>query len=174
MDAVKVVHVICSFLAFLCTISTGLGFQYDYVTCGSSLKLLNPYHNVRLHSHDVKYGSGSSQQTRRNLHSHHFQSPLSHNLEVRDNWVIVCSGKHWSRKDKVRIKNVVTEHYLHVSGDTFGRPISGQREVSAYASPNDLNYWQVQEGIFITPSEDPVGTYRPDTPNMHHQAHTEL
>ncbi|XP_052812874.1 stromal cell-derived factor 2-like [Mya arenaria] len=228
MDAVKVVHVICSFLAFLCTISTGLGFQYDYVTCGSSLKLLNPYHNVRLHSHDVKYGSGSSQQsvtavessddhnsywqvkaktgtqcirgqpikcgqtirllhlqTRRNLHSHHFQSPLSHNLEVSafgedgegddgDNWVIVCSGKHWSRKDKVRIKNVVTEHYLHVSGDTFGRPISGQREVSAYASPNDLNYWQVQEGIFITPSEDPVGTYRPDTPNMHHQAHTEL
>ncbi|XP_052248639.1 stromal cell-derived factor 2-like isoform X2 [Dreissena polymorpha] len=99
------------------------GFQY--VTCGSSLKLLNTYHNVRLHSHDVKYGLGSGQQsvtavessddhnsywqvraktgthcvrgqpiksgqtirlmhlqTRRNLHSHHFQSPLSHNLEV--------------------------------------------------------------------------------------------
>ena len=37
-------------------------FDYYYVTCGSSLKLFNPYHNVRLHSHDVKYGSGSGQQ----------------------------------------------------------------------------------------------------------------
>jgi hypothetical protein len=26
-----------------------------------------------------------------------------------DNWSIVCSGKYWNRKDKVRIKNVVTE-----------------------------------------------------------------
>ena len=39
-----------------------LGMEYDYVTCGSSLKLMNVRHNVRLHSHDVKYGSGSGQQ----------------------------------------------------------------------------------------------------------------
>ena len=51
--------------------------------------------------------------------------------------------------------------YLHVSGDTFGRPISGQREVSGYSSPNELNYWQAMEGIYVTPSEDPVGTIRP-------------
>ena len=37
-----------------------LGFRY--VTCGSVVKLLNPLHNVRLHSHEVKYGSGSGQQ----------------------------------------------------------------------------------------------------------------
>lgn len=36
--------------------------SYDYVTCISSLKLINSYHSVRLHSHDVKYGSGSGQQ----------------------------------------------------------------------------------------------------------------
>lgn len=29
------------------------------VTCGSVLKLLNTYHKVRLHSHDIKYGSGA-------------------------------------------------------------------------------------------------------------------
>lgn len=28
------------------------------VTCGSVLKLLNTRHSVRLHSHEVKYGSG--------------------------------------------------------------------------------------------------------------------
>ncbi|XP_027545379.1 DNA topoisomerase 3-beta-1 isoform X2 [Neopelma chrysocephalum] len=92
------------------------------VTCGSVLKLLNTRHSVRLHSHEVKYGSGSGQQsvtgveasddansywrirgksdgscqrgtpvkcgqairlthvnTGKNLHTHHFPSPLSNN-----------------------------------------------------------------------------------------------
>ncbi|KAK7091104.1 stromal cell-derived factor 2-like isoform X3 [Littorina saxatilis] len=183
-------------------------FEYEYVTCGSSLKILNTYNNIRLHSHDVKYGSGSGQQsvtgvdssddhnsywqvrgktgttctrgnpvkcgqtvrlmhvsTRRNLHSHHFQSPLSHNLEVSafgedgegdegDNWVVVCSDKLWSRDEKVRLKHVVTEHFLHVTGNSYGRPIHGQREISGYPSANDLNYWQAAEGIFVTPSQN--------------------
>jgi len=34
----------------------------DYVTCGTVLKLVNTRSDVRLHSHDVKYGSGSGQQ----------------------------------------------------------------------------------------------------------------
>lgn len=35
----------------------------DLVTCGSVLKLFNVDYKVRLHSHDVKYGSGSGQQS---------------------------------------------------------------------------------------------------------------
>jgi len=38
---------------------------YEYVTCGSALKLMNTGLNIRLHSHDVKYGSGSGQQVSR-------------------------------------------------------------------------------------------------------------
>lgn len=34
----------------------------DAVTCGSSFKLVNQQSGDRLHSHDVKYGSGSGQQ----------------------------------------------------------------------------------------------------------------
>lgn len=34
-----------------------------FVTCGSVLKLLNVDYRVRLHSHDVKYGTGSGQQS---------------------------------------------------------------------------------------------------------------
>lgn len=34
-----------------------------YVTCGSVLKLQNVDYRVRLHSHDVKYGTGSGQQS---------------------------------------------------------------------------------------------------------------
>ncbi|XP_060572187.1 LOW QUALITY PROTEIN: stromal cell-derived factor 2-like [Ruditapes philippinarum] len=227
MDFVKNLQCFLSFLSLLLIENVVYGFQYDYVTCGSTLKIYNSYHNVRLHSHDVKYGSGSGQQsvtavessddhnsywqvkaktgaqcirgqpikcgqtirlmhlqTRRNLHSHHFGRPLSHNLEVSafgeagdgdegDNWSIVCSGKYWNRKDKVRIKNVVTEYYLHVTGDTYGRPIKNQREVCGYSSPNELNYWQAMEGVFVTPSEDPQGTFRGDL-NAHQHAHTEL
>ena len=33
------------------------------MTCGSVLKLQNVHHKIRLHSHDVKYGSGSGQQS---------------------------------------------------------------------------------------------------------------
>ena len=33
------------------------------MTCGSVLKLANSDHNMRLHSHEVKYGSGSGQQS---------------------------------------------------------------------------------------------------------------
>lgn len=32
--------------------------ELSFVTCGSVVKLLNIQHNVRLHSHDVRYGSG--------------------------------------------------------------------------------------------------------------------
>ena len=42
--------------------------------------------------------------------------------------------------------------YLHLTGDTFGRPIHGQREVSGYQSASEMNYWQAQEGIFIKPT----------------------
>lgn len=108
---------------------------------------MNTDYRVRLHSHDVKYGTGSGQQsvtatevqedinshwlikpakgktclrgdpikcgsiirlehveTKKNLHSHLFSSPLSGNQEIScygdngegdsgDNWMVICSGK---------------------------------------------------------------------------------
>ncbi|XP_064597317.1 stromal cell-derived factor 2-like [Liolophura sinensis] len=205
-------------LSFLVVLSSSVAYDFDYefVTCNSVVKLQNSQHKIRLHSHDVKYGTGSGQQsvtgvegsddhnsywqvkgktgatcnrgvpikcgqtirlmhlsTKRNLHSHHFNSPLSHNLEVSafgeggegdegDNWVVVCSGKLWSREQKFRLKNVVTEHYLHVSGDSYGRPIHGQYEISGYPHPSDLNYWQTAEGIFIKPADDPLQNLKHD------------
>ncbi|XP_022091175.1 stromal cell-derived factor 2-like [Acanthaster planci] len=182
-------------------------FEYDYVTCGSIVKLLNTRHNVRLHSHDIRYGSGSGQQsvtgveaaadknsywqvrgqqtepctrgtpvkcgstirlmhvdTRKNLHSHHFSSPLSHNQEVSgfgedgvgddgDNWVVTCSSTHWKRNEPVRFKHVVTNSYLTVSGDVYGRPIHGQREICTVPNANQSNQWKAMEGVYIKPTE---------------------
>lgn len=182
----------------------------SYVTCGSVVKLLNTRHSVRLHSHDVKYGSGSGQQsvtgvdsaddansywrirgkpnkvcqrgepiqcgeairithmkTGRNLHSHHFSSPLSNHQEVSafgengegddlDVWAVQCGETYWERDDAVRIKHVATEVFLSVTGEQYGQPIRGQREVHGMPSPNQHNYWKVMEGVFIQPSSDPV------------------
>ena len=155
--------------------------QPQAVTCGSVIKLMNSNHKVRLHSHDVKYGSGSGQQsvtgtvvkedvnshwtvkgpddrsfcmrgepvecgqkirlehlsTHRNLHSHHFSSPLSSQQEVSafgeggrgdtgDVWKVMCEGDYWTRGDNMMLKHSDTGAFLSASGHTFGRPINGQ------------------------------------------------
>lgn len=41
-----------------------IGVLYYYVTCNSVIKLQQTRHNVRLHSHEVQYGSGSGQQAK--------------------------------------------------------------------------------------------------------------
>ncbi|XP_072907949.1 stromal cell-derived factor 2-like protein 1 [Hemitrygon akajei] len=184
--------------------------EQQYVTCGSVVKLLNHRHNVRLHSHDVKYGSGSGQQsvtgvsasddsnsywtvrgkpgqvcqrgipikcgqsirlthvnTGRNLHSHHFVSPLSGNQEVSafgengegddlDVWTVQCSGMRWERDDDVRFKHVGTQVFLTITGEQYGHPIRGQLEVHGTFSPSVDNYWTVMEGVFIKPSAEPL------------------
>lgn len=178
----------------------------SFVTCGSVIKLLNSNYNVRLHSHEIKYGSGSGQQsvtgtetqedinshwvvkgtnnksclrgepiscgetirlehliTQRNLHSHHFSSPLSGNQEVSafgdkgegdtgDNWIVVCNNQYWNRQATVRLKHVDTDSWLTVSGQTYGRPIKNQYEVCTVSYSDSSAYWKAAEGVFIKPS----------------------
>ncbi|XP_066465937.1 stromal cell-derived factor 2-like protein 1 [Tiliqua scincoides] len=192
----------------LLALALARGTEASAVTCGSVLKLLNTRHAVRLHSHEVKYGSGSGQQsvtgvessddansywrirgktdgscqrgmpvkcgqairlthvnTGKNLHTHHFPSPLSNNQEVSafgddgegddlDVWTVQCSGSHWDRNDAVRFKHIGTDAFLSVTGEQYGHPIKGQREVHGMHSPNHHNYWKAMEGIFIKPSLD--------------------
>ncbi|KAG8455915.1 hypothetical protein GDO86_001925 [Hymenochirus boettgeri] len=197
------------FVSCLCCWHLGLGNDIEYVTCGSVVKLLNTRHNVRLHSHDVKYGSGSGQQsvtgvessddansywrirgktdkecqrgepikcgqairlthmnTGKNLHTHHFPSPLSNNQEVSafgddgegddlDAWTVQCSDNLWERDETVRFKHIGTNVYLTITGEQYSHPIRGQREVHGMTSPNAHNYWKVMEGVFIKKSSPP-------------------
>lgn len=192
---------------------------YQFVTCGSVVKLMNTNFKVRLHSHEVKYGSGSGQQsvtavdtqddvnshwvvkgksskickrgepincgatirlehlaTHKNLHSHHFTSPLSNNQEVSafgdngegdtgDNWTVVCSSDFWERDSAVRLKHADTDMFLAMSGHSYGRPIQGQKEVCAVPYSDHASYWKVAEGVFIKPT---------DPPNPVAHVHTEL
>ena len=70
-----------------------------------------------------------------------------------DNWIIDCDDDYWRRDESVRLKHELTGKYLHVTGDTYGRPIHGQLEVCSYSYPSQLNLWRVLEGVYIKPSE---------------------
>ncbi|XP_076034883.1 stromal cell-derived factor 2 [Oratosquilla oratoria] len=183
-----------------------LGRGTQHVSCGSVVKMYNTYYKVRLHSHDVKYGSGSGQQsvtgsqsqddhnsnwiikgtskqlckrgesiscgqnirlqhlaTSRNLHSHHFSSPLSDQQEISafgeggegdsgDNWVVICDGDYWERDEAIMLRHVDTDVYLGVTSQQYGRPIHGQNEVIGIARPGIQAKWQTKEGIFIKPA----------------------
>ena len=55
---------ICALTACAFLLLSGVSCtELDVVTCGSVLKLQNIKFSSRLHSHDVKYGSGSGQQS---------------------------------------------------------------------------------------------------------------
>ena len=43
--------------------------------------------------------------------------------------------------------------YLHVTGQQFGQPIAGQREVCATGYTNNANLWRAMEGFFIKAPE---------------------
>lgn len=61
MELIRAVHTLVKsvlLLLVLCSDCEARDSDLGYVTCGSLVKLLNTRHNVRLHSHDVKYGSG--------------------------------------------------------------------------------------------------------------------
>lgn len=62
--------------------------------------------------------------TNKNLHSHHFLSPLSANQEIScygdkagegdsgDHWTIVCNNDYWRRDTSVKFKHVDTDVYV--------------------------------------------------------------
>jgi len=211
-NGVKAVNILNIFIAYILldfmfqhSLAMDVSKNFKYVTCGSVMKLKNPRQNIRLHSHDVKYGSGSGQQsvtgteqiddhnsywavrgkykdtcdrgepvkcgevirlqhlsTKRNLHSHLFQSPMSRNQEVSafgenglgdtgDNWEVVCKGKKWKRDEKIRFKHVDTGNYLHATNEQYGRPISGQREIVGHYSADDPgSQWIAVEGVYVS------------------------
>uniref|UniRef100_A0A8D8X0M4 Stromal cell-derived factor 2 n=1 Tax=Cacopsylla melanoneura TaxID=428564 RepID=A0A8D8X0M4_9HEMI len=59
MSYSKRLSVIPILVLFLVEYSTAKARSNQYVTCGSVVKLMNVDYRVRLHSHDVKYGTGS-------------------------------------------------------------------------------------------------------------------
>lgn len=73
-----------------------------------------------------------------------------------DVWAVQCDSDYWERDEDVRFKHVGTNVYLSVTGEQYGHPIRGQREVHAMRSANQHNWWRSMEGVFIQPSQEPL------------------
>ncbi|KAI9209795.1 MIR motif-containing protein [Polychytrium aggregatum] len=100
-------------------------------------------------------------QTKKYLHSHMHQSPLSNQQEVSayqgsdtgDNWRVVCvdrSEKYWFRESQVRLQHVDTNKFLSANkGIHFNNPIPGQLEIACSGSQGANEVWATAEGIYF-------------------------
>lgn len=113
------------------------------MTCGSVIKLLNVDYRSRLHSHDVKYGTGSGQQS---------VTGVEGSDDVNSHWVIkgptgkVCHrGAEIKCGDTIRLQHMTTSKNLH--SHIFSSPLSNNQEISAYGDETGEgdtgDHWEV-------------------------------
>lgn len=82
--------------------------------------------------------------------------------DTGDNWEVVCSGDAWKRDSAIQFRHIDTSAYLACSGNTFGRPISGQLEVIGLSHVNSACNWQTLEGVFIHPTTESFTKSKPE------------
>ncbi|KAL3617713.1 Stromal cell-derived factor 2-like protein [Castilleja foliolosa] len=112
------------------------------VTYGSVIKLMHEKTKVRLHSHDVPYGSGSGQQS------------VTGFPEVDDSnsyWIVKATldssakqGDTIKSGTMIRLQHMKTRKWLH--SHLHASPISGNLEVSCFGGNDESDtgdYWRV-------------------------------
>ena len=78
----------------------------------------------------------------------HQVAGIIRNLLFREFWLLILingilySNNEWLLQLRLTLYLLSIFRYLHVTGDQFGRPIHGQREVSGYAYPDHNNEWK--------------------------------
>lgn len=72
-----------------------------------------------------------------------------------DEWKVLCQDDEgWRRNDDVKFKHEDTDVYLGMSGNKYGRPINGQKEVCGLSILSTNCLWRAAEGVFIMPTEN--------------------
>lgn len=113
----------------------------DFVTCGSVIKLVNRAYSVRLHSHEVTYGSGSGQQS---------VTGYRHETDSNSYWWLRGANDNCSRGDNVMCgQDIVLTHIntmKNLHSHHHRAPLSNNQEVSAYGSDgvgDSMDTWTV-------------------------------
>jgi dolichyl-phosphate-mannose--protein O-mannosyl transferase len=132
------------------------------VTCGTVAKLYNVDLKVRLHSHDVKYGAGSGQQS---------VTGTEQSEDINSHWEIKgATGKHCKRGEPIkcggmiRLTHLITKKNLH--SHLFSSPLSGNQEVSAYGNDGEGDtgdHWYVDCSGDFWEREDDIRLKHVDT-----------
>ncbi|KAI9471049.1 MAG: MIR motif-containing protein [Benjaminiella poitrasii] len=131
------------FIPFLFTSASNipeLEDGYEYVTCGSIIKLSNKASGYKLHSHGISYGSGSGQQS---------VTGFPESDDGNSFWLVeaaygkVCErGKPVPCGSSIRLKHINTQGYLH--SHAHQSPLSRQQEVSCYDGKDSGDNWQIK------------------------------
>ncbi|KAI1286395.1 Stromal cell-derived factor 2 [Halotydeus destructor] len=144
------IHLILAFLS-TCVVSDSL----SYVTCGSVIKLINNNYKTRLHSHDIKYGSGSGQQS---VTASDDQEDANSYWAVKGSSTGQCTrGEAIKCGSNVRLEHLNSGKNLH--SHLFTSPLSGNQEISAFGESGEgdtgdnwtivctEDYWDRSEAI---------------------------
>jgi len=112
------------------------------VTCGSVIKLQNLSYKIRLHSHDVKYGSGSGQQS---------VTGTDQKEDVNSHWAVLGPINETCKRGEpvdcgslLRLQHLATGKFLH--SHSFSSPLSSNQEVSAFGENgvgDSGDHWRV-------------------------------
>ena len=103
------------------------------VTCGSVVKLVNANYLSKLHSHDVKYGSGSGQQSVTGMDD---TDDGNSYWQVKSGTESVCQrGSSIECGQTIRLTHMGTGKNLH--SHLFSSPLSGEQEVSAFGTDGE-------------------------------------
>jgi len=171
-SVVKLTHAQTKYKLHSHDVAYGSGSGQQSVTCfpeandANSMWVVRPAEGATCSQGDilkngaiVRFQHGA---TRKWLHSHVHQSPISGNQEVScyggeeesntsDNWVLELEGgaADWQRNKKIRLKHQVTGVYLHSHQHRFGRPIAGQQEVCGSRARDNNNFWIAAEGVYF-------------------------
>ncbi|CAA0827340.1 Stromal cell-derived factor 2-like protein [Striga hermonthica] len=113
------------------------------ITYGSVIKLMHEKTKVRLHSHDVPYGSGSGQQS---------VTGFPNVDDSNSYWVVKPTADSSAKQgdaiktgELVRLQHMRTRKWLH--SHLHASPISGNLEVSCFGSDVDSDtgdYWRLE------------------------------
>ncbi|VDN58131.1 unnamed protein product [Dracunculus medinensis] len=112
----------------------------ETVTYSSVIKLKNIQEGVRLHSHDIKYGSGSGQQSVTGMIdlddvNSHWQILAAMNASYKRGQTVKCG-------DLIRLKHTSTGCFLH--SHLFSAPLSnGNQEISCFTEGDTGDHWVV-------------------------------
>ncbi|KAI6228962.1 hypothetical protein M3Y99_01063600 [Aphelenchoides fujianensis] len=133
------------------------------ITCASVLKLSNYQDRSRLHSHDVKYGSGSQQQS---------VTGTMNFDDVNSHWqVLGALDKPCSRGEPIKCGSTVRFLHLttrcHLHSHDFPAPLSrNNQEVSCFGKDEDSDtgdHWKLICNDDVWSDEDVVQLKHVDT-----------
>eukprot|EP00128_Syssomonas_multiformis_P015624 Colp12_sorted_trinity150504_noHs@18949 len=142
---------------------------YEQVTCGSIIKLVHSS-GYYLHSHEVKYGSGSGQQSVTGFPP---GDPDTNSMwAVQGAYGVYCKrGEPIKCGSSIRLEHLNTRRYLH--SHLHPSPLSNNQEVSAFGengSSDSGDNWKVECSGSTWKRDENVRLKHTDT-NMYLHSH---